>query len=294
MIFPIIVLLFCVELKLRNTPNDYIYKHEWMNENSAKVKILNLGSSHGFSGIKPNLFSKYAFNLAFVSQDLKYDKFLYDTYAVQCDSLEYLILPISYMSQRTNMENSVENWRIKGYHIYMDCKFYRYGLFYNLELTSKDKLYSIFDMLLLHEVSFMNCDSLGWGTNYKLELRKDEWQKTGLAACQRHTIFSYEYIEDNKRYLKDIINDCAKRDIKVILLTTPTYKSYYELLDASQLTEMEEICIRFDEKYENVVYLNWLKHSDFTEDDFFDADHLNEYGAEKLTKMLDEYIMNWR
>ena len=56
---------------------------------------------------------------------------------------------------------------------------------------------------------------------------------------------------------------------------------------------MERICDNLDKQYEHVVYLNWLKHSDFTEEDFYDADHLNEYGAEKLTRMLDQYIMNW-
>ena len=57
---------------------------------------------------------------------------------------------------------------------------------------------------------------------------------------------------------------------------------------------LDEICYEFDNKHEHGVYLNWLKHNEFTEDDFFDADHLNEYGAEKLTKMLDEYIMSWQ
>ena len=175
----------------------------------------------------------------------------------------------------------------------MGCDFHQYELFYNLEIASKDKLCAIFDFMLC-DTSFINCDSLGWGTNYKLESRNDDWQKTGLAACQRHTNFSHEYVEDNKQYLKDIIDDCVKRDIKVILFTTPTHKSYFELLDANQLNEMNDICNRFDDKHENVVYLNWLKNDAFTDEDFFDADHLNEYGAEKLTKMLDEYIMNWR
>jgi single-stranded DNA-specific DHH superfamily exonuclease len=103
-----------------------------------------------------------------------------------------------------------------------------------------------------------------------------------------------QYVIENIQYVQDVINDCLRRDVKVILLTIPTYKSYFELLDTNQLTEMEEVCKMFAEQYENVEYLNYLKHSDFTEEDFYDADHLNEYGAEKLTKMLDEYIMNWQ
>ena len=175
----------------------------------------------------------------------------------------------------------------------MGCDFHQYDASYNLEIASKDKLCSIFDCMLC-DTSFINCDILGWGTNYKFELRDDEWQKTGAIACARHTNSLYEYVEENVQYLQFIIDDCVRRNIKVILLTIPTYKSYYEQLDTIQLNEMEEICNRMDDKYENVSYLNWLKHDSFTYDDFFDADHLNEYGAEKLTKMLDEYIKNWQ
>ncbi|MBR0360960.1 MAG: hypothetical protein IIX35_01090, partial [Paraprevotella sp.] len=64
-------------------------------------------------------------------------------------------------------------------------------------------------------------------------------------------------------------------------------------LDELQLHEMQDLCHNLTQKYDHIRYLNWLQHDSFTEDDFFDADHLNEYGAEKLNKMLDEYIINW-
>lgn len=290
---PIVILLGLIEAKLRMIPNNYKYKHEWMIANQSHVQILNFGSSHGYNGIKPNLFSLTAFNLAFTSQSLKYDKFLYDTYAVQCDSLKYLILPISYFTLRTNMETSVEHWRIRGYCIYMDCPYHRYEPFYNLEIISKDKICSIFDVML-HNITFITCDLFGACSDSKMESRNKDWQKTGAIACARHTNNAVDYVEENVQYLQDIINDCMKRKIKVIILTTPTHESYYELLESTQLTEMKEICSRYDDEYENVVYLNWLKHDSFTDEDFFDADHLNEYGADKLTRMLDQYIMNWR
>ena len=76
----------------------------------------------------------------------------------------------------------------------------------------------------------------------------------------------------------------------MILLTTPTYHTYYDVLETEQLRQMTAICTYLEQQYSNVTYLNWLKNQHFTEDDFFDADHLNEYGAQKLTMMLDRYI----
>ena len=114
-IVPISFVLGGIEIFIRKIPNDYAYKHECMTTNKASIEILSLGSSHGYFGINPEFFSKSAFNLAFTSQSLKYDKYLYDTYATDCISLNYLIVPISYFTMRSCLETSVENWRIKGY-----------------------------------------------------------------------------------------------------------------------------------------------------------------------------------
>lgn len=291
-VFPISIVFGYMELKLRDVPNDYKYKHEWMTKNSSRVQLLSLGSSHAYYGIKPECFSIPAYNLSFVSQSLKYDKYLYDTYAVLCDSLQYIIFPISYFSMRSDLETSIEGWRTKGYCIYMGCEFHKNEPFYNLEIMSKDKLLSITDVIF-DETSFISCDSLGYGTSYKMENRNKDWHYTGVIASARHTYSSQKYVNENIQHIQGIIDDCGKRNIKVILLTTPTYHTYVELLDSAQLMEMEDVCNQFAEQYEHVVYLNWLKHESFTEDDFYDADHLNEYGAEKLTRMLDEYIMQW-
>lgn len=286
---PTMCVLGVCENILRSIPNDYSYKHDWLIKNSNSIKILNFGSSHGYYGIRPEFFSKPAFNLAFVSQSLKYDKFLYEKYATACDSLEYVVLPISYSSFRSNLDKSKEWWRIKGYCIYMGCDYYGVNPKYNLEITSKEKKSQLKDAFL-QQLNYRTCDTLGFCTNYKKEYRAQDWQSTGLTACTRHSKGKKENIKTNLQYLEWIIQDCQKRNIKVILLTTPTFHTYYDVLNQDQVTEREEICNNLVKKYSNVTFLDWLKHEQFNEDDFFDADHLNEYGAEKLTKMLDEYI----
>lgn len=286
---PTMYVLGVCENILRSIPNDYSYKHDWLIKNSNSIKILNFGSSHGYYGIRPEFFSKPAFNLAFVSQSLRYDKFLYEKYATACDSLEYVVLPISYSSFRSNLDKSKEWWRIKGYCIYMGCDYYGVNPKYNLEITSKEKKSQLKDAFL-QQLNYRTCDTLGFCTNYNKEHRAQDWQSTGLTACTRHSKGKKENIETNLQYLEWIIQDCQKRNIKVILLTTPTFHTYYDVLNQEQVTEREEICNKLVKKYSNVTFLDWLKHEQFNEDDFFDADHLNEYGAEKLTKMLDEYI----
>jgi hypothetical protein len=50
--------------------------------------------------------------------------------------------------------------------------------------------------------------------------------------------------------------------------------------------------IKIERENENVYYYNFLDDNDFVEDDFFDADHLNELGAMKFTKKVDSAIKN--
>ena len=286
---PMICLMGTCEYALRIAPNDYSYKHQWMTNHTNDIKILTFGSSHSYYGIRPEFFSKTAFNLALVSQSIKYDKFLYEKYATRCDSLEYIILPISYFSLRGNLEKSQEWWRIKGYCIYMDCDYHKGNLTYNLEITSKNKIDQLKEAFF-QTLNLRACDTLGFGINYKKANRAEDWDATGETACARHSKGSKERVKANLEYLEWIIQDCLKRNIRVILLTTPTYYTYYSKLNQEQDIEREETCKYLEGKYSNVVFLDWLKHKEFIEDDFFDADHLNECGAEKLTMLLDQYI----
>ena len=61
-------------------------------------------------------------------------------------------------------------------------------------------------------------------------------------------------------------------------------------MDPAQLNSMRRYCDSLVSINENLIYFDMLEDKRFSEDDFYDADHLNECGAAKLTKILDEYI----
>ena len=292
LIFPISFYAVIQEYVLRTIPNDYAYKNQWLTENSKNLKILTLGSSHGFFGIQPTEFSKLAFNAGHVSQSLLFDEFIFDKFLPQMDSLEYVILPISYFAIRSKgLQNGDESWRVKNYTIYYDCPYFKYQPKFALEcyhFAPKETLKAIFT-----KVNHRGCDSLGRGTDYTLEARSDDWQTAGSVAMKRHTKVNYSQsdVAKNLSHINHIVEVCMNRGIKVILLTTPTYHTYYEVLNKDQLEQMIRCCNAIANNHENVIYLNWLKHSSFDENDFYDADHLNEFGAVKLTNLLNYEIL---
>ena len=84
LLLSVIFFLGVGEYLARQAPNPYKYKEEWMQIHHSEVNTLVLGGSQCFYGIKPELLSGVSFNLANVSQGLKYDLFLlkrYDSYA---------------------------------------------------------------------------------------------------------------------------------------------------------------------------------------------------------------------
>ena len=106
------------EYCLRQVPNDYKYKNDWLCANAKKVEIYVLGSSHTYYGIESSRFRLSAFNGAHVSQGLKYDLFLLQKFEQSMDSLKWVILPISYFTITSKgLEYGEEKWRIKNYTI---------------------------------------------------------------------------------------------------------------------------------------------------------------------------------
>lgn len=291
-IVPVFLGLVACEYFLRKVPNDYQYKNEWLTHNCGKIEVLNLGSSHAYFGICPQYFSHSAFNAAHVSQSIKYDHFIFKKFIDDMDSLKVIILPLSYFSMISNgPEGGIEDWRVKYYSIYYGCDYHKHEPKYNLEIIPKIRIgtaiHSVFG-----KANNRYVDSLGWGYSCQELFEQNEWEIEGKTAAQRHTRQTIDTIivNENVYRLDEIIQICQNRKISVIILTTPTYKTYRDNLKTEQLDIMLKYGHLFESKYENVHFINLLDSDDFVQEDFQNSDHLNAFGAEKLTALLDHYI----
>ena len=81
-----------------------------------------------------------------------------------------------------------------------------------------------------------------------------------------------------------------EKDIELILITTPTWHTYYERLDTAQLKKSYTIIHTLQSSHPRLRHLDFLKDKRFEADDFYDADHLSELGAAKLTKYIIQSI----
>ncbi|NQU51903.1 MAG: hypothetical protein HQ522_05140 [Bacteroidetes bacterium] len=296
---PILLSGLFMEVLLRNIPNDYEFKKEYLDKNASEIETLILGSSHSFYGFNPVYFTTKTFNASHISQSLNYDFEIIKKYQFGFKQLKTIVLPISYFTLFGKLEAGSESWRVKNYILYYGLKISNSYTDYSEVLSNKINVnLKRLGSYYIKGNSAISCTSLGWGTNYKSENARDLIE-TGKTAALRHSkdINDIKYkiiLRDNELTLSSIVAWCKNRNISLVLLTPPAFKTYRQNLNEAQLNETIEIAKRIDLDNSNCIYLNLLNDTNFVSKDFYDADHLSEIGAEKLSKLINEKINNWK
>lgn len=105
----------------------------------------------------------------------------------------------------------------------------------------------------------------------------------------KRPLSNYDFSKENMSYLDKIVKLCAKEEIPLLLIKTPSiYPYWYDEYD----TFMESYA-----KDNNINYLNMIKDIDMMQIDFnsdtYDGGlHLNLSGATKASRYLAEYLKN--
>ena len=291
-LLPILILGLSMEYFLRQIPNQYVIKENYITTNYDKIETLILGSSHSYYGVNPAYFRKPCFNSANISQSLNFDLELLKKYEKELCNLKTVIIPISYFSLFEKLNEGDESWRVKNYTIYYDLDVSD-KLAENSEILSiklSDNISRIYNYYVTNDFK-LDCSETGWGTSFRAEESLD-LDKAGISSAKKHTINDLILLNESIDILKNMIELCKERNIKVLLFTPPAYKSYNKNLSKIQLDITINSTKELTNSFDNCTYINLLEDSTFTKNDYFDADHLNNIGAKKLSFLLDKIITN--
>ena len=297
-LFPAFFLAVLIETGLRKIPNDYLVKRNYLDAHSNEIETLILGTSHNFYGLDAVYFTGKAFNAAYLTQSLDYDYAIIKKYENKFASLKTVVLDISYFSLYSRLETSF--W-IKNYVIY-----------YGMTNTGGRSVNNYFEILngngfrscsrlyrfYVRKIIPLRCTDLGWGKDYKYINRRN-LVTSGKQAAKRHARdINLEKnkmnFEKNYTTLQSIIDWAKQKNIQLVLLTAPAFKTYREALDTGQLNSTTKAVNELVAKNKNCSYFNLLNDTTFTEPDFFDGDHLDETGAKKLSVFINEKIKTGR
>lgn len=295
-ISPFIIVVIGLETLLRKLPNAYMVKADYLKANSSNAQILILGSSHGITGINPDFFSKNAFNTANYAQTLDIDYKILEKYRNKLDSLEYIIIPLSYHLLWTNIEDHPQRWRRKYYNIYYGIDIEQNPLkkLVFLDETMRTNFQIIQNYYYKHENPIPNLTPKGFVAlkpNNNLNTLEEISKKVIVA----HTAPDLDWrFSENIEYLKKIIEIGKEKKVKIIFVTIPAHSSFVKLLHQKQLDLLHSVANELTDNKE-VFYYDCL--NDFNKDTdnkdaelFFDSDHLSYLGAEIFSHKLDSII----
>jgi hypothetical protein len=289
-ILPLIVSVFLMEFLLRHIPNDYRLKKRYLDTNSDKIEILFLGNSHAFYGLNPEYCKHNCFNAGYITQSFDLDLEILQKYEQNWSGLKIIVIPVSYFSFIESLKTSPESWRIKNYIIYYGIKASKVLTYYSevLSNTFSINLRRITSYYIKGK-SAITCNDLGWGVSYN-SVNPQNLIETGKEAATRHTIKDYKYFNENVSALKSIIVFGQRHNIKIVLFTPPAFETYVTNLNIDQLEKTIQAAENISQQNDNCYYYNLLEDKSFSESDFYDADHLNEIGAKKLTLIIENLI----
>jgi hypothetical protein len=290
MLFLIIIILVVIEIVVGYIPNSYSYKNNWITRNGSAISTLAIGHSQIYDGFVPEVFKDSTFNLGNSTQTYYENYLLLQKLDHLLPNLQYLIIPIGYNNVRESPNIELSN-RIIYYHKYMH-------LDYDSQL-SWDKFFEVSEFnravnkiikYYLFNTDIVGCDSLGRRNSHNLKNRRNNWFNDNY--IKDHTSIKSEegkfYIKEIE-YLNKVVEYYAKKNVKVILVSTPVSKYYRKDMNLEQrdffISQAEKIS-----DLQNVYYLNYYNDNQFTDLDYYDSCHLNELGAQKLTQDIYNFI----
>jgi hypothetical protein len=296
-LIPFLVIFLVMEYKAGRMPNSYVQKKAALEKQAHEVNILVLGSSHAFDDINPGFFSCRGYNLSNQSQSLFYDTRLCMKYLDRTDHLKGVIITISYFSLYYELKDIPEGWRDYFYYRYFGIRFPGLDL-------SDPKAFSYTALYTRDFISGMmlsklnNIDEFG-------DIRSNGWKKVPApsdsllisdSTGHEHALFHKSLIrmknlQPNAGYLRELLTELQKRNIRVCFVTTPVYHTYSKYLDPFILRANQNIINGLCREY-NAEYHDYLKDPRFLKNDFSDNDHLNDSGAEKFSRILDQDIIS--
>lgn len=291
---PIIILLVSLEVAVSAIPNSYAYKSDYIKNKGNIIEALAIGHSQLYDGFNPEKFSVPSFNLCNSSQEYIDDYYLLEEFLPYMPNLKVVILPIGYVNVTSKDCDTTLTERSCYYHKYMGLNYSgRLPLAYYFECLMPFKALTKAEAYYRYHEDMVRCDSLGRRNEHSersndYKLGDDNVLK--VYTCDEHDIsklcVKYDY------YLKRIINELTKRNIKVVLVSPPYFWDYgFEGINQEQSTYlryyMDNLCKNYP-----VSFLNLESDTTYEYDDFFDETHLDNRGADKFTKTVDEFVFN--
>ncbi len=277
-------------------PNSFNKKKTYLENNLNNIEILNLGSSHGLYDINPVCFSYQGYNIAIEGQSLYFDKRILFKYISKMPKLKMVFILISYhtfLAENLSKPKDINRDFFYLHYWNIGCKDLP---IFDVRRFSITSIYSYNEI-----VSFIN-------SGFKIDLHSN-MEKTGFSHFDNGNPLKYITDSSGKKHVgehndcfdatkliyivndfEDMLRELKKRNVKIVVLTTPVYHTYSDYCNENYLKMKKNILLEKQKIY-NYYIFDYFNDKRFTIEDFMDNDHLKISGATKFSKIIDSEII---
>jgi hypothetical protein len=290
LLVPFIFLFGYAEFKARKLPNSYKVKHDLMEKELSRSRILVLGTSEAIDGINPQYFCTRGFNLANHAQSIFYDVRLFESYLDRFPDLRLVVFSVSYFSLWYILEDSPLKWKEYFYFHYFTLKNPKLDLF-DLRTLLIAPVYpkDFLNKMVLGNIDnveyFGDIRSNGWNCHQTEEkpLTDAEGKKT---ANSLNDMIKPENLRNNLALLEEFLKIAGTKKTEVVFVFPPVHRSLRDQLDTTIILKNSDQMKVLSKKF-NCRFFDYFSDPRFSDADFADADHLNSKGAQKFSEILN-------
>ena len=256
--------------KYKDYSENNLYKRINYYKTSTYENILT-GISYSYCSIN-NKINGGLINLANGSQDIYYDYKLAKVF-LENKNIKRCFIGLSYYSFHYDLSKSAMKEKVVLYYDILKDK-HNYKKFnYNDEnIKSGNKV--------------LNLNSIKVAKNQN-RLSNKEGKKQARIDCNKNYP---ETVVENKEVLNLYIQALIKANIEPIIIVFPASKYYNENFSVFLEWEFKEIIDSIIKKHK-VRFYDYFRDERFYDKDFRDVSHLNNFGANKMTVIVNEEIL---
>lgn len=291
---PIVLVTIVFEIHLRTKDTVYKQKLKGLQEGYNDIELLIFGNSHAYNDIDPRQFDVKSYNMAGSNQSIYFDKRITLKHLNKLTNLKYVLISFDYHSMYFSSQGIRDTWLYYDYDIkykhkkelLSDISYFWFGYTPRITISMiKDDILST----IKNEQQTGDVIIKGWVP----EFGQNESSFMESAIKSRANYFNGE-IEKSTEYqeilddLEDFIIRLRAKNIEPVFITAPMYQEIYKFLRPEYISENKKTLNYLKEKY-NVPHWDFSKKI-YDKSLYFNADHLNENGAKKFSKDLNEFL----
>lgn len=293
-LIPFLIIFTITELWLREIDLFNVKKKNY-EKNKNDIELLLLGPSHFVYGLNPALLDLSTANLAEEGSAFNIDYLMLNRLLPELPKLKFLILDLSLGNlERSNPEDWFKNhlyylyYGVQNFspswkdHFLLTSKFGHYRKMILKKIKGEKNQYNKYGFMISRFKHERRFSDLLAGLNKGKEVFERQVKSiTGLDETN---------YKRNTDLLKKIIETCKEKDVKVILLSTPSFHLINERFEGVHLNRRNEIIKKIID-INGVYFWNYERTFEADTNMFYDPIHLNVYGAKIFTKEINKRLM---